>query len=150
MVIHQDKFLDLVHLVLTSTWYTINSISTALHPLNIWERFVDDVYSIFKHTHLENFFHHTNNRHQNIKFTEEKESNGELAFFDTLLKQNNRERSLFWYIGSLHILTNTYTTANTTKQVARKVLFPPCLIEHIPLSQIKMTYTKKTLELSKC
>ena len=46
------------------------------------------------------------------------------------------ERFLYWYIGSLHILTNTYTTALTTKQVARKVLFPPCLIEHIPLSQI--------------
>ena len=51
---------------------------------------------------------------------------------------------------TLHILTNTYTTALTIKQVARKVLFPPCLIEHIPLSQIKMTYTKKALELSKC
>ena len=102
MVIHQDKFLDLVHLVLTSTWYTINSISTALHPLKIWERFVDDVYSIFKHTHLENFFHHTNNRHQNIKFTEEKESNGELAFFDTLLKQNNREISVLVYRKPTH------------------------------------------------
>ena len=36
------------------------------------------------------------------------------------------ERSLYWYIGSLHILTNTYTTALTTaltnKQVARKVV----------------------------
>ena len=53
--------------------------------------------------------------------------------------------SLYWYIESLHILTNTYTTAVTTKQVARKVLFSPCLIEHIPLSQIKMTYTKKML-----
>ena len=31
------------------------------------------------------------------------------------------ERSLYWYIGSLHILTNTYTAALTTKQVARKV-----------------------------
>ena len=57
---------------------------------------------------------------------------------------------MYWYIGSLHILTNTYTTALTIKQVARKVLFPPCLIQHIPLSQIKMTYTKKTLELNKC
>ena len=33
-------------------------------------------------------------------------------------------RSLYWYIGSLYILTNTYTTALTTKQVAKKVLFP--------------------------
>ena len=75
----------------------------------------------------------------------EEESNGELAFLDTLLKRNNRQISVLVY-RSLHILTNTYTTALTTKQVARKLLSPPCLIEHIPLSQIKMTYTKKILE----
>ena len=56
------------------------------------------------------------------------------------------ERSLYWYIGSLRILTNAYTTALTTRQVASKALFPICLIEFIPLSQIKMTFTKKTLE----
>ena len=32
------------------------------------------------------------------------------------------ERSLYWYIGSLHILTNTYTTTLTIKQVARKLV----------------------------
>ena len=109
----QDKFLDLVNLVLVTTWYTFNShfyqqtdgvamggpassttaeiymqaqegtaISTALHPPKVWERFVDDVYSILKRSHLENFFHHISNLHQNIKFTMEKESNGELAFLD--------------------------------------------------------------------
>ena len=31
------------------------------------------------------------------------------------------ERSLYWYIGSLHILNNTYSAALTNKQVARKV-----------------------------
>ena len=170
--IPQDKFVDLVNLVLTTTWNTSNSqfyqqtdgvamggpassttaeiymqahtstaISTAIHPPKVWERFVDDVYSIVKRAHLENFFRHINNLHQNIKFTMEEESNGELAFLDTLLKRN-----LYWYIGSLYTLTNTYTTALTTKQVARKVLFPPCLIEHIPLSQIKMTYKMKTLK----
>ena len=82
--IPQDKFLDLVNLVLTTTWYTFNSqfyqqtdgvamggaassttaeiymqahestaISTALHPPKVWERFVDDVYSIVKRTQLE-------------------------------------------------------------------------------------------------
>ena len=87
--IRQDKFLDLVHLVLTTTWYTFNSqfyqqtdgvvmedpassttaeiymqinertaITTALSPPIVWERFVDDVYSILKRTHLENSFHH--------------------------------------------------------------------------------------------
>ena len=66
-------------------------------------------------------------------------------FLDTLLKGNNGETSVLVY-RSLHILTNTYTTALTTKQVARKVLLPPYLIEHIALSQIKMTYTKKMPE----
>ena len=63
------------------------AISTTLHPPKVWERFVDGVYSILKRMHLENFFHHINNLHQNIKFTTEEESNGELAFLDTLLKR---------------------------------------------------------------
>ena len=126
--IPQDKFLDLVNLVLTTTWHTFNSqfyqqtdgvamggpassttaeiymqahestaISTALHPPKVWERSVDDVYSIVKRTQLENFFHHINNLHQNIKFTMEEESNGELAFLDTLLKRNNGEISVLVY-----------------------------------------------------
>ena len=65
--------------------YEHTATTTALHPPKVWERFVDDVYSILKRTHLENFFHHINNLHQNIKFTVEEESNGELAFLDTLL-----------------------------------------------------------------
>ena len=87
--------------------------------------------------HKENFFHHINNLQQIIKFTVEKESNGELAFLITLLKQNNG-RSLYWYIGSLCKLTNTYTAALTTKQAAKIMLFPR-FVEHIPLSSIKMT-----------
>ena len=92
--IPQDKLLDLVNMVLLTTWYTFNSqfyqqtdgvamggpassttaeiymqahentaTSTALHAPKVWERFADDVYSIVKRTHLENFFHHINNLH---------------------------------------------------------------------------------------
>ena len=129
--------------------YEHTAITTALQPLKVWERFVDDVYSILKRTHLKNVFHHINNLHQNIKFTMEEESNVELVFLDTLLTRNNGDISIL-YIGSLYILTNTYTTALTNKQVAGKVLLPPCLIEHIPSSQIKMTYTNKALKKSKC
>ena len=120
MAISQDKFLDLVNLVLTTTWYNFNSqfyqqtdgiemggpassttteiymqahectaITAALQPPKVWRQFVDDVYSILKHMHLENFSHHMNNLHQNIKFTMEEESNEELTFLDTLLKRNN-------------------------------------------------------------
>ena len=71
------------------------AISTALHPPIVWESFADDVCSILKRTHLENFFHHINNLHQNIKFTMEEESNGELAFLDTLLKRNNGKISVY-------------------------------------------------------
>ena len=43
--------------------------------------------------HLENFFNYINNLQQNVKFTMEEESNGELAFLDTLLKHNNGQIS---------------------------------------------------------
>ena len=52
--------------------------------------------------HLENFFYYINNLDQNIKFTMEKESNGELAFLDTLLKKNNGEISVLVYRKPIH------------------------------------------------
>ena len=61
--------------------YERTDITMALHPLKVWEGFVDDVYSILKRKHLEHIFHHINNFHQNIKFTMEEESNGELGFY---------------------------------------------------------------------
>ena len=74
-----------------------NSTTFSNYIRKVWERFVDDFYSILKLTHLENFFHHINNLHQNIKFTMEEESNGELVFLDTLLERNNREISALVY-----------------------------------------------------
>ena len=74
--------------------YERTVITTALHPQKIWERFFDDVYSIVKRTHLENFFRHINNLHQNINFAMKEESNGELAFLDILLKRNNGKISV--------------------------------------------------------
>ena len=158
----QDKFLDLVSLVLTTTCYTFDSqfyhqtdgvatrgqtsstttknykhfhahtaISMALHPTKVWERFVGDVCSILKRNHFKNFFCHISNLHQNIKCAMDVESKGKLAFLDTSLKQRYGKLSAMVY--------NIYTNALTTKQAARKVLFPPCLIEHNPLSQIKVT-----------
>ena len=82
--------------------YERTALTTALHPPKIWERFADDVYSILKCTHLKNFFHHINNLYQNIKFAMEEESNGELAFLDTLLKRNNGEISVMVYRKPTH------------------------------------------------
>ena len=81
---------------------TAIAISTALHPQKVWERFADDVYSIVKRTHVENFFHQIKNLHQNIKFTRGGGSNRELAFLDTLLTRNNGEISVLVYRKRTH------------------------------------------------
>ena len=70
--------------------YERTAITTALHPSN-------DVYSVFKRLYLDKFVQHINNLHQNIAFTLEEESNGELVFLDTLLKRNNGEISVLLY-----------------------------------------------------
>ena len=98
--------------------YERTAITTALHPPKVSERFVDDVYSILKRTHLENFFHHINNLHQNIKFTMEEESNGELAFLDTLLKRNNGEISVLVYRKPTH--TDQYLHYSSHHQTSCK------------------------------
>ena len=156
----QEKLLDLVNLVLTTTGtLVILSFTSKLMVLQ-WEgqhlqpqqkvkyRLMNKPQYLRKFGNIllmrfipflnvctwKTFSHHINNLHQNIRFTREEESKGELAFLDTLLKMKRiMDKSLYWYIGSLSILTNTYTTALIIKQVARKVLFPPCLIEHVGL-----------------
>ena len=42
------------------------TISTALRTPKVWERIVDDIYSILKCTDLEKRFYHIINLHQNI------------------------------------------------------------------------------------
>ena len=92
--------------------YYCTAISSALHPPEVWEQFVEDVYSIYKSVLLEHLFHHNNFR-QNVKFTTKEESNGELTFLDTSLKRNNGQIFVLVYnTGSKHILSHTYITAN--------------------------------------
>ena len=98
--------------------YEYTAITMALHPPKVWEWFVDDIYSILKHTHLENCFHNINNLHQNIKFAIEEESNGELAFLDILLKQNNGEISVLIYKKPTH--TDQYLHYSSHHQTSCK------------------------------
>ena len=67
---------------------------------------------------MEHFFHHINNLHQNIKFTIEEESNGELAFLDTLLKWNNGEISVLVYRKPTH--TDQYLHYSSHHQTSYK------------------------------
>ena len=67
---------------------------------------------------MEKFFHHINNLHQNIKFTTEEENNGELAFLDILLKQNNGEISVLVYRKPAH--TDQYLHYSSHHQTSCK------------------------------
>ena len=125
----QQKFICRLISMLQYLWYY--TLLTFRNDLLI------TLYSILKCKDLEKVFHHINNLHQNVALATEEKINRKLGFLDNLLKQNNR---------NISVLTNIYTAACIIKQVARKVLFPSCLIEHIPLSQIKETSPKETLE----
>ena len=102
--------------------YERTAITTVLHPRKVWERFADDVFSILKRTHLEKFFHHINNLHQSIKFTLEKESNGELAFLDTLLKRNNGAISVLVYRKPTHANQNLHYSFHHQKSCKENVV----------------------------
>ena len=83
--------------------------------------------------HLENTLHQINKIYQDIRPAIEEESSRKLAFFDTLLKRNN---------GKISVLVNrklAYRICQTTKQVVQKVLPSPFLMEHNPLSPVKIT-----------
>ena len=54
------------------------------------------------------------------------------------------ERPQYWYIKNLRILKSTCTTALIPKQVARKVLFPSCLIKHIAFIANKYDLTEES------
>ena len=68
--------------------------------------------------HFENFSHHINNLDQNIKITMEKESNGELAFLETLLKRSNGEISVLVYRKPTH--TDQYLHYSSHHQTSCK------------------------------
>ena len=97
------------------------AIYMTLDPPKFWEQLVDDVYSIIKSTHLENFFHSINCLHQKVKFTMEVEGNGELALLGILLKRNNGKISLLVYRKPTH--TDQYLHLSSHHQTSCKGSF---------------------------
>ena len=53
-------------------------------PTKVWERHVDDVFSIIRKSNL-----HINSLHPKTKFTMETEENSQLPFLDTLIQRNS-------------------------------------------------------------
>ena len=61
------------------------ALRTAPNPPTIWLRYVDDTFVKIHALHQEEFLDHINKMDNNIKFTCEPESDGRLAFLDTLI-----------------------------------------------------------------
>ena len=103
------------------------AITTADHPPKIWERHVDDVFSIVHKAYLQELLEHINNLHPQTQFTKEEESNSSLPFLDTLT-QRNHDKSISVKIYRKPTHTNQYlkyTSHNPTsaKQSVITALF---------------------------
>ena len=59
------------------------AITTADHPPKIWERHVDDVFSIVQKIYLQELPEHINNLHPQTQSSKEEENNSILSFLDT-------------------------------------------------------------------
>ena len=65
------------------------AITTAGHHPKVWERHVDDVFSIVHKTYLQELLEHINNLHPQTQFTKEEENSSTLPFLDTLVQRNH-------------------------------------------------------------
>ena len=66
----------------------MTATTTADHPPKIWERHVDDVFSIIQRIYLQELLHHINSLHPQTQFTKEEEQDFIPPFLDTLVQRN--------------------------------------------------------------
>ena len=65
------------------------ALTTTSHPPKVWERHINDVFSIIRNSNLHDFFQDINSLHPKTKFTMETEQNSQLPFLDTLIQRNS-------------------------------------------------------------
>ena len=103
------------------------AITKADHPPKVWERHVNDVFSIVHKIYLQELLEHINNLHPQIQFTKEEENSSTLPLIDTLVQWNHDKTvSVKIYRKPMH--TNQYlkyTSHNPTsaKQSVITALF---------------------------
>ena len=135
------------------------AINTALHPLKIWKRYVDDTFVIQQESQKEEFFQHINQVGTSIKFTmEEAGPDGPIPFLDLLItpkadgtlttkvyrKPTHTDKYLQW--DSNHNLASKYSVINTLTHRARTLCSTPESInqelEHLEKVPIGCKYPK--------
>ena len=66
-----------------------HAITNTANPPKEWDRFVDDVFSIMKKDAVSTFHDKLNSIDPHISFTIEHETDGQIAFLDTLISRNS-------------------------------------------------------------
>ncbi|XP_046397983.1 uncharacterized protein LOC124164734 [Ischnura elegans] len=86
-----------------------------------WLRYVDDTFIIWPHgtEELDRFLNHLNSRHQNIRFTMEKERDGKLPFLDVMVRRKG-DGSLGHAVYRKDTHTNRYLNAISHHHPAQK------------------------------
>ncbi|XP_046400251.1 uncharacterized protein LOC124166637 [Ischnura elegans] len=86
-----------------------------------WLRYVDDTFIIWPHgtEELDRFLNHLNSRHQNIRFTMEKERDGKLPFLDVMVRRKG-DGSLGHAVYRKATHTNRYLNAMSHHHPAQK------------------------------
>ena len=83
------------------------AITKADHSLKVWDRHVDDVFSIVRKAYLQELVDHIKNLHPQTHFTKEEETNSTLQFLDTLV-QRDYDKTISVKIYRKPIHTNQY------------------------------------------
>ena len=65
------------------------AIANTANPPKVWHRYVDDVLSVMKKDAISTFHDELNSIDPHISFTIEYETNGQIAFLDTLISRNS-------------------------------------------------------------
>ena len=69
--------------------------ATNLKPI-FYKRYVDDIFAVFEsESDADAFYSYLNTRHENIKFTFEKEKDNKLPFLDILINNNESDLQNF-------------------------------------------------------
>ena len=118
------------------------ALPSAVNPLKLWKRYVDDTFVILQQSHREEFLHHINSVDPSIQFTtEEAKQDGSMPFLDTLVtpqddgtlttsvyrKPTYTDLYLQW--NSHHNLACKYSVINTLTHRAKAVCSNSKLLE---------------------
>ena len=95
------------------------AITTEDHSPKVWDRHLNDVFSIVNKTYLQELLEHINNLHPQTQFTKEEENNSSLLFLNTLV-QRNHDKTISVKIYRKPTHTNQYLKYRSHNPTAAK------------------------------